>query len=361
MISVIIPFYNELTNLPTLLTSIRKQRGVVRYIFVDNGSNDGSYEFMIDQNEIKYGTWYLITETREGQSFALRAGLRIAKKIRSNWSGFLNADSELISSDWETAIADRIATFNCDHIGYIYGPAIHAFEKYSSMYPIFKKAFRAYELILMDKIMPDIGWFACGHYCFFPTEQISHIYSRLHLREAYLGDGRKNKGDVLPEGDVRDSLEILNLGGVMTFCPEVVKSDATDILRDICSWYGDYYTFRYRRDKRKTNLDDDLSEEEARCMIRGRARKVVIRNLAFLIMIDRESGIRQRASQFFGFSVDPIQGYLDRFSIDEAIWGGNRREELISAFDNDGLCKKMIDFIDDLMHREYLKRVEVTE
>ena len=158
----------------------------------------------------------------------------------------------------------------------------------------------------------------------------------------------------MPEGDVRDSLEILNLGGTMTFCPEIVKSDATDILRDIYSWYGDYYTFRYRRDKRRADLDDDLSEKAARDLIRGRARKIVTRNLAFLIMIDRESGIRQRASQFFGFSVDPIQGYLGRYSIEEAIWGGNRREELISAFYNDELCKRMIDVIDDLMYREYL-------
>ena len=153
---------------------------------------------------------------------------------------------------------------------------------------------------------------------------------------------------------MRDSLEILNLGGTITFCPEVVKSDATDILRDIYSWYGNYHRFRYHRDFRKTDLDDDLSEGEARDLIRGRAKKIVTRNLAFLIMIDRESGIRQRASQFFGFSVDPIQGYLDRFSIDEAIWGRNRREELISAFDNDKLCKSMTDFIDDLMYQKYL-------
>ena len=177
MISVIIPFYNELTNLPTLLNSIRKQRGAIRYIFVDNGSNDGSYEFMIDQNEIKNGTWYLVTETRAGQSFALRAGLRVAKNIGVNWSGFLNADSELKSSGWETAIIDIITMFDCNHIGYIYGPTVYTFGKYLSMYPMFQKAFRAYESILISNIMPKIGWFACGHYCFFPTEQINRIYS----------------------------------------------------------------------------------------------------------------------------------------------------------------------------------------
>lgn len=361
MISVIVPFYNELSNLPTLLASIRKQCGLVRYIFVDNGSKDGSYEFIREQNEVQNGTWYLVTETRGGKSFALRSGLTVAQEIGTSWSGCLDADSELISSNWETAIAERIATFNPHHIGYIYGPVVYTFGEYLDMYPTFQRAFRAYESVLLSRIMPEIGWFACGPYCFFSTEQISRIYSRLHLREAYLGDERKNKGIIIPEGDVRDSLEILNLGGTMTFCPEVVTSDATDILRDIYSWYGDYYRFRYHRDSKKADLDDDLSEGEARDLIRGRARKIVIRNLAFLIMIDRGSGIRQRASQLFGFSVDPIKEYLDRFSIDEAIWGSNRREELISAFDNDELCKRMIDFIDDLMYREYLKRAEVTE
>lgn len=355
MISVIVPLYNELNNLPTLLASIRKQCGVVRYIFVDNDSDDGSYEFMHNQNEVRNGTWHLITETGSGKSLAFRSGLTVAQEIGASWSGCLDADSELISSNWETAIADRIATFNHDHIGYIFGPVVYTFGEYSSEYPTFQKAFRAYESILLSKIMPEVGWFACGSYCFFPTEQISRIYSRLHLREAYFGDKKKNKGIIIPEGDVRDSLEILNLGGTMTFCPEVVQSDATDILRDIYSWYGDYRRFRYHRDSRKTDLDNDLSKKAARDLIRGRAIKSVIRNLAFLIMIDRESGIRQRASQFFGFSVDPIRRYSDHYSIDEVIWGSNRREELISAFDNDGLCKRMIGFIDSLMYQEYLQ------
>ena len=354
MISVIVPIYNELTNLPTLLASIRKQCGLVRYIFVDNGSKDGSYEFMTEQNEVQNGTWYLVTETRGGKSFALRSGLTVAKEIGSSWCGCLDADSEPASSDWEAAITDRISAFNPEHIGYIYGPVIHTFGEYLNLYPNFHKSFRAYESVLLSRIMPKIGWFACGQYCFFPTDHLSRIYSRFHVRAAYLGNKRQNKGIILPESDVRDSLEMLNLGGTMTFCPEAVKSDATDVLRDIYSWYGDYHSFRYRRDSKKTDLDDDLSEKAARDLIRGRARKIVTRNLAFLIMIDRKSGIRQRASQFFGFSVDPIQGYLDRYSIDEIIWGDNRREDLISAFDNDGLCQKMIDFIDDLMYREFL-------
>ena len=151
MISVIVPFYNELANLPKLIASIRRQIGIVRYIFVDNGSKDGSYEFMRDQNEVQNGTWYLVTETRGGKSFALRSGLTVAQDIGTKWSGCLDADSELTSSDWETAIVDRIATFNPYHIGYIYGPVVYTFGKHSNMYPIFQKAFRAYESILLSR------------------------------------------------------------------------------------------------------------------------------------------------------------------------------------------------------------------
>ena len=126
MISVIVPFYNELANLPKLLASIRRQLGIVRYIFVDNGSKDGSYEFMRDQNEVQNGTWYLVTETRGGKSFALRSGLTVAQDIGSKWSGCLDA-------------------------------VVYTFGKHLDMYQVFQKAFRSYESILLSRIMPEIG------------------------------------------------------------------------------------------------------------------------------------------------------------------------------------------------------------
>lgn len=76
MLSIIIPFYNERENIPTLIHQIKKALGQREYevILVDDGSTDG-----LEKGEIGEGVTLLKHRVRQGKGAALRTGVRESK------------------------------------------------------------------------------------------------------------------------------------------------------------------------------------------------------------------------------------------------------------------------------------------
>jgi len=89
-VSVIIPFKNEASNLPSLLRTIRNQHSTnlnVEYVFVDDHSTDGSQEHVEQLPQIKG-----ISAIGRGKKNAIREGIEIAK---FDWILTLDADVRL--------------------------------------------------------------------------------------------------------------------------------------------------------------------------------------------------------------------------------------------------------------------------
>lgn len=93
-LSIIIPTYNSLAYLKECLLSIGIQHDDVEVIIINDGSNDGTYEFLDTIRDIK--NYCIINKDNEGVSRARNIGISIAK---GNWILFLDCD-DLFSKKW---------------------------------------------------------------------------------------------------------------------------------------------------------------------------------------------------------------------------------------------------------------------
>jgi len=82
-LSVILPVYNERENLPHLLEELETAIGAtgLRYeiILVDDGSTDGSAEWIREQSKASRALLGILFERNAGQSAAITAGLKFAR------------------------------------------------------------------------------------------------------------------------------------------------------------------------------------------------------------------------------------------------------------------------------------------
>ena len=88
-LSVIFPLYNEQHRLSSLFSEIKKQKyfkkANTEFIFVNDGSNDGSLEMINDfilKNKNKINIKVISYNKNQGKGFALKKGIFLAKK---NW------------------------------------------------------------------------------------------------------------------------------------------------------------------------------------------------------------------------------------------------------------------------------------
>ena len=108
MISVVIPVLNAAKFLPGCLTALADQKHEdVEYIFVDNGSRDGSEkiirDFMWENTELKIK---LLNENRRGASASRNKGVQ---KSNGDWIAFTDADC-IADPNWLTDLYNATQT-----------------------------------------------------------------------------------------------------------------------------------------------------------------------------------------------------------------------------------------------------------
>ena len=100
LLSVIIPVYNKVKYLPKCIESILKNKSHhTEFIFIDDGSNDGSENILDSYADGETGFFVIHTQNR-GVSMARNMGLEIA---RGEYIGWIDPD-DYISSKWFTEI-----------------------------------------------------------------------------------------------------------------------------------------------------------------------------------------------------------------------------------------------------------------
>lgn len=108
--TVIIPFRNEIESLPALVSSLRQLEkpamALVKIVFVDDHSEDGSKEFI--ESELKdLGIEYEFVQNKgTGKKAALKTGI---DKSNTNWIITTDADVE-VPATWLTAISNKLKT-----------------------------------------------------------------------------------------------------------------------------------------------------------------------------------------------------------------------------------------------------------
>ncbi len=99
--SIIVPVYNEINSLETLCSKLKNtfEKHKTKYIFIDDGSNDGSTNWLKDNLSKIYSLkeFELITLNKNyGKGFAIRQGI---KKIEGKYLIFFDSDLEYDPQD----------------------------------------------------------------------------------------------------------------------------------------------------------------------------------------------------------------------------------------------------------------------
>jgi glycosyltransferase involved in cell wall biosynthesis len=103
-VSIIIPTYNRLWSLPKAVESCRNTKCAVEIIVIDDGSTDGTIDWLRQQNGI-----VILQQTNRGKCWAVNQGFAIAK---GKYIKFLDSDDSLAQGaiDEQFAIAEENAS-----------------------------------------------------------------------------------------------------------------------------------------------------------------------------------------------------------------------------------------------------------
>ena len=346
-LALVVPFHNEERHLPTLIASLRLQRGhTVPIVFIDNGSTDRSRRLLERCDEVAAGTWLCVDEPRVGKFHAMRTGTAFCvERFSVGHVGFVDADSYLASDDWVSRGIQTLESGRHD-LGYIYSPIrYYGFEQL----PVFARAYRAYESVLAF-LVERVGWLANGQGFVAPAATLTRYFET---------------AQVTTEIDLRVSLLALWEGRRGHLNPGVLMTSARRIVvnaRNFAAWCfyePDFYSGKDINAPVKLDLDapvavDDLQPSMVGRFFARRALKIVSRHLLPLAIFDAHSlaparigavlGIeltRQTLAAFAPFTLTTEHLFTERF------------EAMIEAIAGHPVSAVLAEHIASLMHAEY--------
>lgn len=96
-VSIIIPTYNRLWSLPKAVESCRNSLLNIELIIIDDGSTDGTAEWLVEQQQL-----IVITQANQGKDWAVNSGMAIAK---GKYIRFLDSDDWLLPDSTDQLFA----------------------------------------------------------------------------------------------------------------------------------------------------------------------------------------------------------------------------------------------------------------
>jgi glycosyltransferase involved in cell wall biosynthesis len=114
LVSVVVPCYNEQGNIESLIQEAREvvtRRPNIEFIFVDNGSTDGTRGLLEALTYSAAGLKVAVVDRNQGYGFGIRSGL---KATTGKFVGWTHADRQTKLTDIEVAI--EILTKNQERI-----------------------------------------------------------------------------------------------------------------------------------------------------------------------------------------------------------------------------------------------------
>ena len=113
---LVIPTYNEIGSLPTLLQQIIRALPRCHILFVDDGSKDGTLEF-IENQIVGRDQFFVLSRTKKlGLGTAYRDGFNWAVNSGYQWVGQMDADGSHQVSDLVMMFNKLSRGLNCDLI-----------------------------------------------------------------------------------------------------------------------------------------------------------------------------------------------------------------------------------------------------
>ena len=112
VISIIVPCFNEESVLPAFYSAVSDaassiEGAVCEFLFIDDGSKDGSLNLIKDICSKKENYFFLKFKKNYGLSAALKAGFDYAE---SEFTGYIDADLQVAPEDFSMSASETSST-----------------------------------------------------------------------------------------------------------------------------------------------------------------------------------------------------------------------------------------------------------
>jgi len=343
---VAVPYHNEERDLPTLITSLRTQRGAasVPIVFVDNASTDGSAAIVQRCDEVRSGQWVCIEEHHVGKFFAMQTATAFAtERFGATHVAFIDADSYCADDQWLAHCHQLAADAGC---GYTYS----SFQYFGIAHlSIFAMACQAQETVL-GSLMQRIGWLGVGM-GFLCTSAVLRRYFKV--------------ARATTEIDLRVSLLALCEGTGGRLNPTVIKTSGRRIVvnrRNFKAWCFYDRTYYVEKDiNAAVKLDlnapaevDDLRPDMVAQFFQRRAVKSTCRHLIPFVIFDSSDASLGRLAEVLGADVSEglLRG-LGHLRGQRQFILGDQFDAMVGVIERDPTAIEVARRIEHLMHREY--------
>jgi glycosyltransferase involved in cell wall biosynthesis len=343
---VVVPYHNEERYLPTLITSLRAQRGTasIPIVFVDNGSTDRSAAIIQGCDETRSGQWISIEERHVGKFFAMQTATAFAvERFGATHIAFIDADSYCGDDQWLAHCRRLAADAGC---GYTYSSFQYVGIDHL---PTFARVCQAQETVL-SSLMQRIGWLAVGM-GFLCTTDVLRGYFEV--------------ARATTEIDLRLSLLALCEGTAGHLNPAVIMTSGRRIVvnrRNFEAWC--FYDRAYYVEKDinavvKLDLNapaavDDLRPDMIERFFERRALKSTCRHLIPFVIFDSSDAGLGQVAEVLGTDVSAgLRRGLGHFRGQQQFIVGDQFEAMVGVIERDPAAIEVARRIEHLMHQAY--------